>query len=119
MASSAVKFQEMLAWLMTEVMYGRAHFMITRGLSRADQAVLTAAPKFFDLTRDAHANAAQMAAARIFDQSSGVSIYRLMSSGSRSDSDGNGFALFMRCCIQPFGRSFQAFDATTVSSPGK
>ncbi|GAC1684700.1 MAG: hypothetical protein PVS2B2_23680 [Candidatus Acidiferrum sp.] len=80
MATSAVKFQQMLAWLMTEVMFGRAHFMITSGLSRADQAVLDTAPKFFDLTRDAHANAAQLAAARIFDQSSGVSIYKLMSS---------------------------------------
>jgi hypothetical protein len=80
MATSAVKFQQMLAWLMTEVMFGRAHFIITSGLSRADRRVLDTAPQFFALTRDAHANADQFCAARIFDRSSGVSVYKLMSS---------------------------------------
>jgi hypothetical protein len=77
---STVKFQTTLAWLMTEVMYGRAHSTITVGLRRADRVVLDTAPNFFDLTRDAHAEAAQLCAVRIFDRSSGVSIHTLMSS---------------------------------------
>ena len=86
MATSTVRFQQMLAWLMADVMFGRAHFMITRGLSRADRVVLDTAPKFFDLTRDAHADEAQLAAARIFDRSSGVSIHKLMSSALKEAS---------------------------------
>jgi hypothetical protein len=74
----ALKFQQILAWLMTEVMFGRAHFTITRGLRRADSRVLGTAPRFFDMTLGAHADSAQLAA-RIFDRTSAASIHTLLS----------------------------------------
>ncbi len=73
-------FQTVLAWLATEVMFGRAHFAITRGLGRAAPVVSDIAPRFFALTRDAHATAAQLAVARIFDQTGAASIHTLLSS---------------------------------------
>jgi hypothetical protein len=79
--SSSPTFQQMLAWLMTEVMFGRANFTITRGLRGADRVVLDTAPRFFDMTLGAHADSALMTAARIFDRRSGsVSIHELLSS---------------------------------------
>jgi hypothetical protein len=77
----ALGFQKILAWLMTEVMFGRTHFIITRGLRRADRAaVLRTAPRFFDMTLGAHADSAQLAAARIFDRTGAASIHTLLSS---------------------------------------
>jgi hypothetical protein len=71
----------MLAMLMTHVIYGRAHFAIVKGLISANKAVLGAAPVFFALTRDAHADLTVMTAARIFDRQRGaVSIHALLSS---------------------------------------
>lgn len=80
---NTVKFRKILAWLMTEVMFGRAHYEIARGLGRRDAAAKEAfrtAPQFFDLTLGAHANSSQLALARIFDRASAVSIYKLLSS---------------------------------------
>ncbi len=80
---NAVKFQQILAWLMTEVMFGRAHYDIVRGLGRRDRTAATAlrtAPRFFDLTLGVHADSAQLALARIFDRASAVSIHTLLSS---------------------------------------
>ena len=79
----APDFQQMLFWLITEVMYGRAHFLITRGLKRADPVVLDTAPRFFAMTLGAHADAALMNAARLFDRSPGVSIHTLLSTALR------------------------------------
>jgi AbiU2 len=76
-----LRFQQILAWLMTEVMFSRAHFTITRGLGRSDRAaVLATAPRFFKMTLGAHADSAQLAASRIFDRTGDASIYRLLSS---------------------------------------
>jgi len=79
----ALNFQQILAWLITEVMFGRAHFTIARGLGRSDRAAVMAmatAPTFFKMTLGAHADAAQMAASRIFDRTSAASIHTLVSS---------------------------------------
>ena len=68
---NSVKFQQILAWLMTEVMFGKAHYGIVRGLGRRDREALAAfrtAPRFFDMTLGAHADSAQMTVARIYDQ---------------------------------------------------
>ncbi len=74
----ALKFNRMLAWLMVEVMYGKAQFKITRGLTKVDPAVVEVSPRFFELAIGAHADAALLAASRIFDGSRGVSIHRLL-----------------------------------------
>jgi hypothetical protein len=78
-----LKFKKILSWLMTEVIYGRAHFAIVDGLLRADRRVLNAAPMFFEMTLGAHADAAQLTAARIFDRDGDVSIHTLLSSALR------------------------------------
>ena len=81
---STPNFREMLSWLMTEVIYGRAHFAIVLGLRRADPVVLATAPRFFASTRDAHADLAVMTAARIFDEDRrSVSIHTLLAAASR------------------------------------
>jgi hypothetical protein len=71
-----LKFQHILKWLMIEVIFGRAHYAISREMSRSDR---TATRKAMPLTRDAHADCAQMAAARIFDRASDVSFHTLLS----------------------------------------
>jgi hypothetical protein len=76
---TAIKFHEMLAWLMTEVKFGRAHFSITRALTRANRAVLDTAPRFFEMTFGAHADLAVLVAARLFDRTGRVSIHNLLS----------------------------------------
>jgi hypothetical protein len=82
--NSAPDFREMLTWLMTEVIFGRAHFTIVLGLLRADGAVLGTAPRFFALTLDAHANLAVMAASRIFDRHpDSISIHTVMAAALR------------------------------------
>lgn len=78
----SVKFQQILAWLMTEVMFGKAHYEIVRGLGRRDptaSAAFRTAPRFFSLTVGAHADAAQMTVARIYDRTSAASIHKLFS----------------------------------------
>lgn len=75
-----IEFRTILAWLMGEVMFGRAHLAITRGLRRKDRrTVIAAAPRFFDMTVGAHADAVMLAAARIFDRTSAASIHTLLS----------------------------------------
>jgi len=79
---NAIKFQQILAWMMTEVMFGRAHYEIVRGLGRRDPVALAAkgvAPRFFDMTLGSHADAAQLTVARIFDRTSAASIHTLLS----------------------------------------
>ena len=78
--TSSLKFDQMLAVLMTEVIYGRAHFAITRGLRDADRAVLDTAPRFFAMTIGTHADSASVTATRLYDKRSGsVSIHLLLS----------------------------------------
>jgi hypothetical protein len=78
--STSIGFEKMLAWLMVEAIYGRAHFIITKGLKRADPIVLKTAPKFFEHTLGALADSVALHVARLFDQRSGsISIYALLS----------------------------------------
>ena len=61
-------------------MYGRAYFVVTRGLRHADLPVLNAAPTFFQMTLGVYADASVMTAARIFDRHPRtISIHRLLS----------------------------------------
>src|ERR1700720_379692 len=80
----ALSFKQILFWLITEVLFGRAHLTITRGLGRSDSTAVMAAtasaPTFFKMTLGAHADSTQMAAARIFDRTSAASIHTLLSS---------------------------------------
>jgi hypothetical protein len=79
-----IDFAGMMAWLMTQVMYGKAHFGIAAGLYCADKVVLKTAPRFFELTAGAHVNEAVMCAARIFDRDArSLSVHVLFAEVSR------------------------------------
>jgi hypothetical protein len=79
----ALKFPRIMAWIMTEVYYGRAHFIVVDGLRHAERNILASAPTFFELTFGAHADSAQLTAARIFDRDSDASIFSLFSAALR------------------------------------
>ena len=81
--------RQILDWLMTEVMFGRCQYVIARGLSRSDAVALAAfrtAPRFFAITRDAHADAVFLTLARIYDRTSAGSIHGLFASALREES---------------------------------
>ena len=72
-------FPQTLAALITEVMYGKAHFQITRMLKGTHPAIVKTAPTFFGLAVGAHADSTTLHIARIFDRRpQGTSIYTLL-----------------------------------------
>jgi hypothetical protein len=71
-----LKFEQILKWMMVEVLFGRAHYAITRSFGRKDRPDVL---KAVSLTRDAHADCAQICAAKIFDRASDASFYTLLS----------------------------------------
>ena len=82
--SAAPTFRQMLAWLMTEIIFANANFAIMRGLKSADREVVNTAPTFFDMTIGTHADSVLLHAARLFDRRPGsVSIHTLLSSALR------------------------------------
>jgi len=77
--NQGVSFQQTLAWLATELMFGRAHFNLMRGMRKADQFVLETAPTFFSLIEGAVADCATLSLARIFDRhTDSISIHSLL-----------------------------------------
>jgi hypothetical protein len=69
----------MLAMLMVEVAYGKAHFFLTRTLKGTHPAIVRTAPVFFDLSVGAHAGSAVLQAAKILDRTPGsASIHALL-----------------------------------------
>jgi hypothetical protein len=76
---AAPTFLQTLAVLMTEVIYGKAHFQLTRVLKGTHPAIVKTAPTFFALAVGALGDSTALHAARIFDrQSKGASIHRLL-----------------------------------------
>jgi hypothetical protein len=72
-------FRQVLAMLMVEVSYGKAHFSVTRSLKGTHPAIVRTAPVFFDLSIGAHGSATILHAARIFDRKPGsASIHALL-----------------------------------------
>jgi hypothetical protein len=67
---SAIIIRQLMSWLGTQVMFGRAHTEILRGLLRADPLMKKVAPTFVTMTIDAHAEASMMCLNRIFDKRS-------------------------------------------------
>ena len=89
MTSNRLSVRQILGWLMTEVMFGRCHYTIARGLARRDAVALAAfrsAPRFFELTRDAHGDATFLTLARIYDRTSAASIHGLFASALHEES---------------------------------
>jgi hypothetical protein len=67
---SSITIAQLVSWLGTQVMFGRAHTEILRGLLRADPSVRKIAPRFITMTIDAHADASMMCLNHIFDKRS-------------------------------------------------
>lgn len=62
---------QMLQSLMVEVIWGRTHLKLARAIRQADPAIIHTAPTFFGLTCDAHLDAAQLYAAKLYDRTKG------------------------------------------------
>jgi hypothetical protein len=67
---TTVTISQLVSWLGTQVMFGRAHTEILRGLLRADPSIPKIAPRFISMTIDAHADASMMCLHHIFDKRS-------------------------------------------------
>jgi|BogFormECP03_OM2_1039629.scaffolds.fasta_scaffold02277_1 hypothetical protein len=67
---SIITIDHLVSWLTTQVMFGRAHTEILRGLLVADPSVQKVAPRFLSMTMDAHADASTMCLHHIFDKRS-------------------------------------------------
>jgi hypothetical protein len=65
---STITITQLVSWLGTQVMFGRAHTEILRGLLRADPSVQRIGPRFMAMTIDAHAEASMMCLNHIFDR---------------------------------------------------
>lgn len=67
-------FPETLIWLLTDLQYARASFVIGCDLPRAHPAVIATAPFFFQLTANRHADAVNLHASKLYDSSRRLSI---------------------------------------------
>lgn len=57
---------------MNQVVVGKAHLIVARGLANSDPVVLKAAKVFFGMSIDSHLYSSQMYAARLHDQTRGA-----------------------------------------------
>jgi hypothetical protein len=64
--------QQILESLKSEVVAGKVHLRISRGLQKADPVVLHTGEAFFGFTLTAHLEAAQMYAAKLYDKTKGA-----------------------------------------------
>jgi hypothetical protein len=70
---------ELLGWLKGQAVYGRTHLEIAKGLAAAQAETARVAPTFFDLTLEAHLQAAQMYVAKLYDkQADAVTVKTLL-----------------------------------------
>jgi hypothetical protein len=67
---TALTIQQLISWLGTQVMFGRAHTEILRGLLVADPSIQKVAPRFMSMTMDAHAEESMKCLNHIFDKRS-------------------------------------------------
>jgi AbiU2 len=83
--STVASFQHRLYALMAEVMWGKAHFHLTRVLKGTHPAIVKTAPIFFDLSANGHGDLTTLYASRIFDrQPRSASIHTLLDWALRS-----------------------------------
>jgi hypothetical protein len=73
-----MSFPETLVWLLTDLQYARASFVISCDLQRAFPAVVATAPFFFQLTATRHADAVNLHATKLYDPSRSLSIPGLL-----------------------------------------
>ena len=73
-----MSFPETLIWLLTDLQYARASFVISCNLPRAHPAVVAIAPFFFELTANRHADAVNLHATKLYDSSRRLSVPGLL-----------------------------------------
>ena len=114
--NNRLRIRQILDWLMTEVMFGRCHYAIARGLSRSDtqaSAAFRTAPRFFAITRDAHADATFLTLARIYDRTSAASIHSLFVSALHEESAfKHGAVADLRKAVQESKTAVAGFEPT-------
>jgi hypothetical protein len=94
MARPRPSFEQILASLQNEVLFGKAYLVIAKGLEAADPIVLQTAQTFFGLAHEASLQVSQMLAAKLFDMTNGaVTVESLLSAAaSQAASFQNGRA---------------------------
>jgi hypothetical protein len=70
--TSRPDIEQIIAALIQQVVVGKAHLAVTKGLIESDPVVLNAAATFFAMTIDAQLFCAQMFAAKLYDKTSGA-----------------------------------------------
>jgi hypothetical protein len=69
---AAPTIEQIISTLMNQVIVGKAHLVVARGLANSDPVVLNAATVFFGMSIDAHIYCSQMHAARLHDRTTGA-----------------------------------------------
>jgi HEPN superfamily AbiU2-like protein len=64
----APTIEQIISTLMNQVVVGKAHLAVAKGLANSDPVVLNAATVFFGMSIDAHLYSSQMYAARLHDR---------------------------------------------------
>jgi hypothetical protein len=86
MNSTDLRIESMLTALKAQGIFGRTHLYIAKGLIAAKSTVLTIAPKFFEMTLDAHLQAVQIYAAKLYDKNSkSVTVELFVRKAARSE----------------------------------
>jgi AbiU2 len=84
--NTALRIEEMLTALKSLAIYGKTHLDIAKGLIVAKLDTGSIAPRFFEMTLDAHLQAAQMYAAKLYDKNSeSVTVELLVRKADRSE----------------------------------
>lgn len=76
---------EMLGWLKGMAVYGKTHLEIAKGLTAAQAETARVAPMFFELTLEAHLQAAQMYLAKLYDKQRKATVEGLVKRAGRSE----------------------------------
>jgi hypothetical protein len=72
------QIEQIIAALMSQIVVGKAHLIVAKGLAESDPVVLNAAKTFFAITIDSHIYSAQMHAARLYDTTHGAMTVRTL-----------------------------------------
>jgi len=72
------QIEQIIAALMAQIVVGKAHLIVAKGLAESDPVVLNAAKTFFAMTIDSHIYSAQMHAARLHDKTRGALTIRTL-----------------------------------------
>jgi hypothetical protein len=132
-----MSFPETLVWLLTDLQFARASFVISCDLKRACPAGVATAPFFFELTCNRHADAVALHATKLYDPARSLSIPGLLTLALRRAGAFNasaaevtkevtvarktilGFAPLLKSLKLRRNQSIAHMDPTTVVNPDR